>query len=161
MRQRGHVLPALRGSDPAVDFKEKVLQKTATRGVVRLFNAIATSQRRLRETEDATGSKAKAARLGKASFLAELRNSRTLTGEALVPSSKDAPQGGGAFDALGGDNSHGEVNDEGTGWEVLQKGFNGLQGGSKMKDWDKKQESDAESSEGRVADDSGSSDDGW
>ncbi len=132
MRRRGHVVPKRRGGDPTADASEKALQKTATRGVVRLFNAVAKAQRRLREERDATGSRSKAARLGKASFLAELKNSRAAGAgtETVVPAAR-APS---ALKPPTGDSSDEEG---GAGWEVLQEGFTGLQGGSKMKDWDR------------------------
>lgn len=148
MKQRGHAVPKRRGEDPAADAQEKILQKTATRGVVRLFNAVAKAQRRLRDEEGATGSRAKAAKLGKASFLAELRNSRATTGatEAVVPSAR-APSA--AAEAQAQAHAGGSASDEegGAGWAVLQEGFTGLQGGSKMKDWDR-QMSEEESEEG-------------
>lgn len=153
MKQRGHVVPKRRGEDPLADQREKVLQKTATRGVVRLFNAIAKAQRRLRQTEDATGSKAKAARLGKASFLSELRNS------------SKAPEGGAGVMSGQRPNAaaDAEADDDGAGWEVLQKRFTGLQGGSKMKDWDKAQAEPVGGGEDEAADSDGDSsgDDGW
>jgi len=137
MRQRGHVVPKRRGADPVADAREKTFQKTATRGVVRLFNAVAKAQRRLREKEGVSGSRAKAAKLGKASFLAELRNSRVAVeggkSEAVVPSARPTTEAAAAA-AAGGDGSDEEG---GAGWAVLQQGFTGLQGGNKMKDWDK------------------------
>lgn len=152
MKQRGHEVPARRGQDPAADVKEKALQRLATKGVVRLFNAIAKAQKQLREAEEATGSRAKAVKLGKASFLSALK--RSAEGEPreqpLVPSAptqraaatvgtaagsgkQQQGQRRGAA-AQGGSSSEDE---DATGWEVLQRGFVGLQGGSKMKDWDK------------------------
>jgi hypothetical protein len=152
MKQRGHEVPPRRGQDPAADQREKALQRLATKGVVRLFNAIAKAQKQLREAEEATGSRAKAVKLGKASFLAALK--RGAEGEpreqplvpsaparsaaapaAAAPSSKKQQQrqqrGAAAQD------SGSSEDEDAAGWEVLQRGFVGLQGGSKMKDWDK------------------------
>jgi len=154
MRQRGHAVPKRRGADPVADAREKSFQKTATRGVVRLFNAVAKAQRRLREEEGVSGSRAKAAKLGKASFLAELRNTRASVeggkSEAVVPSVRPTSEAAAA--AAGGNGGGGGGDDEsdeegGAGWAVLQQGFNGLQGGNKMKDWDK-QMSEGESDGG-------------
>jgi hypothetical protein len=143
MRQRGHVVPKRRGADPVADVREKSFQKTATRGVVRLFNAVAKAQRRLREEQGVSGSRAKAAKLGKASFLAELRNYRAAaageggTSEAVVPSARPTSEAAAAGGVGGGGDSDSDEEGAGAGWDVLQKGFTGLQGGNKMKDWDK------------------------
>lgn len=151
MRNRGHVVPKRRGADPIADVREKTFQKTATRGVVRLFNAVAKAQRRLREEEGVSGSRAKAAKLGKASFLAELRNSRAAVegkNEAVVPSARPTSEAAAAAAAGGGGDGDGSDEEEGGGgWAVLQQGFTGLQGGNKMKDWDK-QVSEDESDQG-------------
>jgi hypothetical protein len=154
MRQRGHVAPPRRGEDPAADAREKALQRTATRGVVRLFNAVSKAQRRLRDAEAATGSRGKAARLGKASFLAELRSAKAggAGGEALVASARGQDAGAG-----GGEGSDGEG---AAGWDVLKDGFTGLQGGNKMKDWDRRQEEAAAAPVGSD-DDGGDSDGDW
>jgi Rrp15p len=158
MRQRGHVVPKKRGADPIADAREKAFQKTATRGVVRLFNAVAKAQRRLREEEGVSGSRAKAAKLGKASFLAELRNSRAATegkSEAVVPSARptsEAAAAAAAGGAGGGCGDDGSDEEGGAGWAVLQQGFTGLQGGNKMKDWDKQMSEDE--SDGGAGDDS-------
>ncbi|KAL4437109.1 hypothetical protein ABPG75_004248 [Micractinium tetrahymenae] len=161
MKQRGHVVPKRRGQDPEGDAREKGLQRLATKGVVRLFNAIAKAQKQLREAEEATGSRAKAVKLGKASFLAQLKGSGAVAtgakpGEALVPSAPArqvaataaaapaAKQRRRAAAAAAADSSDDE---DAAGWDVLKQGFVGLQGGSKMKDWDK-QESDEEGPDG-------------
>jgi Rrp15p len=49
MRRRGHVAVATRGQDPAQDAREKLLARVATKGVVRLFNAVSKAQREQRE----------------------------------------------------------------------------------------------------------------
>lgn len=136
MKQRGHVLPARKGENPEADAREKALQKTATRGVVQLFNAVAKAQRRLREAEDLTRSRTKAAKFGKASFLADIRNARGSNAPAHLPGDEKHSASGEALKE--GDDS----DDDGPGWEVLRKGFTGLQGKSKMKDWDKQLDND-------------------
>jgi hypothetical protein len=45
LRERGHVVPARGVLDVAVDQGEKRLLSTATKGVVRLFNAVSKAQR--------------------------------------------------------------------------------------------------------------------
>eukprot|EP00887_Chlorella_sp_A99_P005315 scaffold1.g5315.t1 len=170
MRQRGHAVPTRRGVDPAADAHEKALQRLATKGVVRLFNAVAKAQKQLREAEEASGSKARAARLGKASFLAELKGAAaggaTMAREQAVVPSAPAPRGAAA--ATGkkqaaarrrGAPQADSSDEEGPGWDVLQQGFAGLQGGSKMKDWDKKQSED-EGPDDEAAGAGSSSDDG-
>ena len=163
MRQRGHVIPSKRGNDPKADAREKALQRTATKGVVRLFNAVTKAQRQLREAEAITGSRNKAAKLGKASFLAELRNKRPSSlGSNTVEPIIGGPQ----------DNSAGHVDGRQQSpedrleseWKVLQDDFTGLQGGNKMKDWDRDIETDEEAK--RIESDDASSDgssseDGW
>lgn len=40
LRRRGHAKPSRRGDDPEADAFERRMLVTATRGVVRLFNAV-------------------------------------------------------------------------------------------------------------------------
>ena len=141
-------MPKRRGQDPTADAREKGLTRLATKGVVRLFNAIAKAQRQLREAEEASGSRAKAVKLGKASFLAQLKGSAAAAGgggkadQPLVPSAPRqaipgmaagaAPAAGGKRQqrqraAAAGDSSSDEEAG-GSGWDVLQQGFVGLQG---------------------------------
>ena len=130
-----------------MDAREKGLQRLATKGVVRLFNAIAKAQKQLREAEEATGSRSKAVKLGKASFLAQLKSSSgAAAAEALVPSAP-APQGGTAAAAAAGAKAgskkqqqqqqrrkpaaaaeSGSKDEDVGGWDVLKQGFVGLQG---------------------------------
>ena len=58
MRQRGHLAVPKRGADPAHDAREKALLKLATKGVVRLFNALAKAQKQ-RNDAAAGGANAK------------------------------------------------------------------------------------------------------
>jgi hypothetical protein len=44
LRRRGHAKPSRRGDDPEADALERRLLVTATRGVVRLFNAVSAPQ---------------------------------------------------------------------------------------------------------------------
>jgi hypothetical protein len=127
-------VPQRKGQDPAADQREKALQRLATRGCVRLFNAIAKAQRQLREAEEATGSRVKAVKLGKASFLAQLKRSSGAEGskqdQPLVPS---APARQAAAAAAGGRQQRQQQADDSSededavGWAVLQQGFVGVQ----------------------------------
>ncbi|EFN59288.1 hypothetical protein CHLNCDRAFT_137629 [Chlorella variabilis] len=174
MKKRGHVVPRRRGQDPAADQQDKALARLATKGVVRLFNAIAKAQKQLREAEEATGSRVQAVKLGKASFLAQLKRSSGVRADGqpdqpLVPSAPARQQGAAAAAAApaagkkqqqqqrraaAAADSSSEDEDAG-GWDVLKQGFVGLQGGNKMKDWDR-QASDEEGEAGGMG---GSSDD--
>ncbi len=165
-------VPGPKGFDPVADAREKALQRTATRGVVKLFNAVTKAQREMQDAQvGGSGPSAKAAvvKLGKASFLAELKSlaagaggvGKGAVGEPAVPSqpstgarkqqqqqqqqqqreaSKQARQRRRDGDDSGSD-SDGDGN---AGWAVLQKDFLGLTGGNKMKDWDKQGNDDEE-----------------
>lgn len=145
MKRQGHLVPKRRGEDPTADVKEKSLQRLATKGVVQLFNAVSKAQKRLKETAELTGNRAKAAKLGKASFLAELKNSKTSGGEAaLVPSGpitarqqQHPHQKGQTAAQQRGGNTGDDSDEDAAQWEVLQEGFTGLKGSGKMKDWDR------------------------
>ena len=141
-------VPRRRGQDPAADQQDKALARLATKGVVRLFNAIAKAQKQLREAEEATGSRAQAVKLGKASFLAQLKRSSGVRADGqpdqpLVPSAPARQQGAAAAAAApaagkkqqqqqrraaAAADSSSEDEDAG-GWDVLKQGFVGLQGG--------------------------------
>ncbi len=138
-------VPKRRGQEPTADAREKSLQRLATKGVVRLFNAIAKAQKQLREAEEASGSRAKAVKLGKASFLAQLKGSAAAAGGAadqpLVPSApRQAVPGVAAAAAApaagsrkqqqrrGAAAASSSDEEDAAGWEVLQQGFVGLQG---------------------------------
>lgn len=128
--------------------REKGLQRLATKGVVRLFNAIAKAQKQLREAEEATGSRAKAVKLGKASFLAQLKSGGAAAGarpgEALVPSAPARQAAAGAAEPVGGSGKQqqqrrqqaaaadsSDEDEDARGWDVLKQGFVGLQGAQK------------------------------
>lgn len=119
MKQRGHYVPARKGLDPERDGREKRLQKTATKGVVQLFNAINAAQKRIR-SEETKGNKGKIARLGKAGFLAEIKHMK---------------------ERDGGENQ-GEKAEEPSGWDVLKEGFVGIAENAKMKDWNSSLQAD-------------------
>lgn len=149
MKQRGHVIPAKKGIEPRRDVEEKRLQKIATKGVVQLFNAINAAQKRI-QSEDASGNKAKIARLGKASFLAEIQHMKN--------SEKQADRSGIQASSDVAVKDVAEEHDQG--WDVLKKGFVGVQENAKMKDWDKAKDSDNDQLQS-AGEGSSSDDDGW
>lgn len=135
-------IPGRRGEDPEADAREKTLQRSATRGVVRLFNAIAGAQRKRREAEASGAGASQAARLGRASLLSKLRNPGPASDVQLVPGARGATglvPGAPASAAQDPASESEEDAGAGKGWEVLQRSFTGLQGGRKMKDWDRAQ----------------------
>lgn len=132
MKQRGHYIPLRKGMDPDKDAREKRLQKTATKGVVQLFNAINAAQKRIRN-EETKGNKGKIARLGKAGFLAEIKHMKE----------REGPQPGLRKEGNAHDDDHQDAGNTGNhvGWDVLKEGFVGInQNSVKMKDWDKQQQ---------------------
>jgi len=149
MKQRGRMQPKPKGQDPEADAIEKELLKTATRGVVKLFNAVAKAQKQMRESHDMTGNRLKAAKASRSSFIDELKNRQSSGGGA---------GGGGKMKDVKGRNDNEEDNDkDGSGgnqprWDVLKDGFAGLGGKSKMKDWDRKVEIDSDGGMGDVVD---------
>ena len=126
LRKRGHAPVPARGEDPEHDAREKALSKLATRGVVALFNAVSTAQRRAREAEAAGAKAATATAAGKAGFLAALRGSAVAA--AVAPHAGAARSGAPPPSAKG--------------WDVLHPGYDTLAGGRKMKDWDRRREED-------------------
>ena len=129
LRRRGHAPVPPRGEDPEHDAREKALSKIATRGVVALFNAVSTAQRRAREAEAAGARAATATAAGKAGFLAALRGSAVAAavaphhaGGAVARSNAPPPSA--------------------KGWDVLNPNYDTLAGGKKMKDWDRRREED-------------------
>ena len=135
MKKRGHYLPAKKGEDPQRDILEKRLQKTATKGVVQLFNAINTAQKRIR-SEDTLGNKAKAAKLGKAGFLAGIRQVRERQNQEAL--AKGGQPEGPVTDPEGANGK----------WDVLKGGFVGINDNSvRMRDWDTKKGNASEDSD--------------
>lgn len=120
LRERGHVVPKRGVADPESDRRERRLTQTATRGVVRLFNAVSQAQRAAADAgKSRLGGKSK--QLTKSKFLAELKKSTAGEREGVVA-------GGGAAEEKKGSAS-------GGGWDVLSDGY--LMGRNKLKDWDK------------------------
>ncbi|BDA49751.1 probable RRP15-like protein at C-terminar half [Coccomyxa sp. Obi] len=146
MRRKGHVVIPKKGEDPQHDMKEKALARIGTRGVVRLFNAVAKAQKQRKEALE--GPKKKAAGVSKATFLAELQGQATKpqVTEQLVPvrASKQQPA---VREPV-------EASSKGTGWAVLQDDLVGVAGtGTRLKDWDKA--IDSEEDEDRAAEGEG------
>ena len=120
LRERGHVVPVKGVADPASDQLERKLLQTATRGVVRLFNAVSQAQRAAAEKK--TDGNAKKKDMTKAEFLAQLRNSALGRPSPMhrlslepVEKKEEEPKAGK--------------------WDVLTDGY--LMGRNKLKDWDK------------------------
>lgn len=170
IREKGHVKSVKFGANPDQDEVEKRMVKTATKGVVRLFNAIYQAQRQLEKA----GRNKEVANKAKTSLLQELegaaRNlgSKTEVGTHTTPRSHphsrpspSRPLTIGGTDALISshlvsliDRSQGEARNGGereggqgrggAGWDVLSDGFTGLSGRTKLKDWDKEEEEELE-----------------
>ena len=120
LREKGHVVPIKGVADPSSDQLERKLLQTATRGVVRLFNAVSQAQRAAAEKK-AEGGSAKKKDMSKAEFLAQLRASAL--GKATPAH------------LLGVDAEQNKEESKGGKWDVLTDGY--LMGRNKMKDWDK------------------------
>ena len=119
--ERGHTRATglKAGVDPKGDARERVLRRSATRGVVRLFNAVWRAQREHAENQgDARGVSA-----SKASLLAGLEGGAAAQKGAPAGDTAGAPAGASAQPQRG--------------WDVLQDDFAGLSGRAKLKDWDK------------------------
>jgi len=86
LKERGHVKPKPRGRDIESDMMERRLHNTATKGVVRLFNAVGKAQR---DAEKAKKMRRKDALISKTQFLEELRGGeKNKSSEATEKSSK-------------------------------------------------------------------------
>jgi len=148
-----------KGEAPAHDQREKQLQRLATRGVVLLFNAVHKAQKQKAEAEAAGGvakRKAAVAKLGKASFLTELKQAAA----GGIPTIA-----GGAVGRAGA-GAAGDQQQPGGSWDVLGEGFPGLTKGAKMKDWDRQaggsdEDEVAEQPRLATADVSSDEGDGW
>ena len=115
-RELGH-LPPVAATGP----HERQLVRVATKGVVRLFNAVATAQE-LREAAEARGDKRRdVARLSRSSFLSELKK-----------------QAAGGSDELANEKDNEQNVDKGgaTSWRVLEEDSLGVKA-LKLKDWDR------------------------
>ena len=126
MKSRGHVRATRKGENPTADQKEKQLNRMATKGVVLLFNAVAKAQKQRQEAAGVTVAGAKAARLSKASFLAQLKGSAATGTDSEANPAKQS--------VLGLAGRRGKVAAVGMeavgapGWSVLREGFTGLPG---------------------------------
>ncbi|NXL13781.1 RRP15 protein, partial [Setophaga kirtlandii] len=118
--------------------KERNLQRIATRGVVQLFNAVRTHQKKMEEeVKKAGGSERKRAKLmssvSKRDFIDVLRNMEGTKG-AKNPAGKATIS------------KEGEVkSEEGPEWNILRDDF---MMGASMKDWDKESDGEGNSEEG-------------
>ncbi|NXO74853.1 RRP15 protein, partial [Sitta europaea] len=118
--------------------KERNLQRIATRGVVQLFNAVRTHQRKMEEqVKKAGGSERKRAKLmssvSKRDFINVLRN-------------MDGAKGGQNPAGKAPKNKQGEVkSEEEPEWNILRDDF---MMGASMKDWDKESDGEGNSEEG-------------
>ena len=117
LRERGHVVPARGVANPASDKLERRLLQTATRGVVRLFNAVSKAQKAVADAGKRKGGSLKPKELTRGSFLAELKKSGERERAEAKTEEKNREEGGGG------------------GWDVLSDGY--LMGRNKLKDWDK------------------------
>ena len=121
--ERGHLPDVRKGLDPDSDRREKHLARVATRGVVRLFNAVYKAQK-LSAQEGADRPKAVA--LTKAALMTGLQQGSRGRRVAAAAAAAD------------GDEGEGEGEDAAApGWEVLQEDFTGLASGKRLKDWDR------------------------
>ncbi|XP_065876309.1 uncharacterized protein [Euphorbia lathyris] len=126
MEEKGHVKPA-----NYLDTHEKFLISVATKGVVKLFNAV---------------NKAQNAQKG-------LDPSRTKDAKVIKNRRKQA-----FFSELGKTSANEvKVNGEGPSWAPLRDNY--MLTNSKLKDWDRKQDTVAADDIGKISEDSGSDDD--
>ena len=125
LRERGHVVPKKGVADPASDQLERRLIQTATRGVVRLFNAVSKAQRDAAEADASRDKKKKTTLLSSKGFMAELtKRTKARTDDEIEMEAEILKKTAGQKKAEA----------EG-GWDVLSDGY--LMGRNKMKDWEK------------------------
>jgi len=126
LRERGHHVPKKGTVDPIADQTERRMLQTATKGVVRLFNAVSKAQKTVADAGTRKGLGKVSKELTKGSFLQELKKSnleRSARDEAAAARDKEK-------------NKHdGAEKTESAGWDVLSDGY--LMGRNKLKDWDK------------------------
>lgn len=125
LREKAHVCP-----QSYTDAKEKDLVRLATRGVVKLFNAVSKAQK-VQTTSDVRDAKV-VAKQSKAAFLAEVRGTGTSSavGSKRSRSSASAPP----F-KFGTSESQNQPTSR---WSVVKDDF--MLGKQKLKDWDKDEE---------------------
>lgn len=125
LREKGHIVPAL---FPAA--KDKELLKLATRGVVKLFNAVSKAQS-VQESAVSKDSEAKeVAKRSKSTFLAMLQGGNGTASQSLNTQRQPL------------DSEKEGVADGQPGWSALQETF--MLGKSRLKDWDRKQDDAAD-----------------
>lgn len=134
--EKGHVKPV-----GFLDAKEKLLISVATKGVVKLFNAVNKAQNSQKGLNPFKSKDAKAlAKQRKETFLSDLKKS---TANSTFNSSKV---------------SHfNKTNDEEPGWAPLRDGY--MLTSSKLKDWDKMEDSAYSGGHTNMPSDESSSDD--
>lgn len=126
LREKGHTIMALY---PVV--KDRELIKLATKGVVKLFNAVSKAQSVQEAAKTSKESEVKeVAKRSKSTFLATLQGgnravSQTLNMQQRLPDS----------------NKEGTIEDQ-PGWSALRDSF--MLGKSRLKDWDTKQDGEAD-----------------
>lgn len=126
--EKGHVIPK-----DHLDSKEKELIKVATKGVVRLFNAVSKAQRSRKDLNPSRTKDAKViAKERKNTFLAELK----------VPSHQDKKR-----NISSNFSKHAVKDEDEPAWAPLRDTY---MLGSKLKDWDKMKDSSAVSEEKKV-----------
>lgn len=126
--EKGHVIPK-----DHLDSKEKELIKVATKGVVRLFNAVSKAQKSRKDLNPSRTKDAKViAKERKNTFLAELK----------VPSHQDKKR-----NISSNFSKHAVKDEDEPAWAPLRDTY---MLGSKLKDWDKMKDSSAVSEEKKV-----------
>lgn len=170
MRERGHVTAVQPGANAEQDALERALVRTATKGVVKLFNAIHQAQRQHRRAE---GDRQKTAE-AKENLMDQLEGAARNVSKIEVGSRRRRAADQDAVPGMlthslslslrpslssfvvvcacvvsqgGSKGSRGKEAGQaagGAGWDVLRDGFTGLSGRTKLKDWDKEEEEELE-----------------
>ncbi|XP_057460620.1 uncharacterized protein LOC130751106 [Actinidia eriantha] len=137
VREKGHVKPA-----NFLDSHEKFLIAIATKGVVKLFNAVNKAQNAQKGLNPSRTKDAKAIRKRrKEAFFSELGKTSSQTAETLTKASPSA----------------GTVDGEGPAWAPLRDGY--MLTNPKLKDWDKMQDTTVSDDVVGMSSDSSSDDD--
>ncbi|KAI0488368.1 hypothetical protein KFK09_028198 [Dendrobium nobile] len=132
--EKGHIKPL-----GVLDAKEKLLISVATKGVVKLFNAVNKAQNQQKGLNPSKSKDAKAlAKQRKKTFLSELKKSTSTT----LNSSQDT--------------HFNKTNEEELGWAPLRDGY--MLTSSKLKDWDKMEDSASIGGRTKMPSDESSSD---
>ncbi|KAB2003898.1 hypothetical protein ES319_D11G161400v1 [Gossypium barbadense] len=134
--EKGHVKPA-----NYLDSQEKFLIGIATKGVVKLFNAVNKAQKAQKGLDPSRSKDAKVIRKRrKEAFFSEL-------GKTSLPARDSSSKG----------NTSDSRNDEGPAWAPLRDNY--MLTNPKLKDWDKMADSAIVDDVGMMSEDSGSDDD--